>query len=123
MDSFKASLGSQAKIYVRPIQKNLSTEPIIVPEESAVKARCVSCNKDYIISNLRDHVSICSSSVADSSHNEPLQDEQYSEQPLDEAAELPDIETVHLSRAENAAIQPHHHAEHNQGLEHNVPKH
>ncbi|KAL3843283.1 hypothetical protein ACJMK2_021225 [Sinanodonta woodiana] len=121
VDSFKASLGSQAKIYVRPIQKNLSTEPIIVPEESAVKARCVSCNRDYIISNLRDHVSICSSSVADSSHNEPLQDEQYLEQPLDEAAELPDIETVQLSRAENVAIQPHHHAEHNQGLEHNVP--
>ncbi|KAL3831514.1 hypothetical protein ACJMK2_023255 [Sinanodonta woodiana] len=121
VDSLKASLGSQTKIYVRHIQKNLSTEPIIVPEESAVKARCVSCNKDYIISNLRNHVSICSSSVADSSHNEPLQDEQYSEQPLDETAELPDIETAHLSRAENVAIQPPRHAEHNQGLEHNVP--
>ncbi|KAK3591317.1 hypothetical protein CHS0354_028425 [Potamilus streckersoni] len=101
--SLKASLGSQTKIYVRPIQKNLSTELIIVPEETAVKERCASCNNDYFISVLRDHVSLCNSYVAASTHQEPLQDEQQSEHTQDEAAELP--ETEHTEIQPNEPLQ------------------
>ncbi|XP_077867950.1 uncharacterized protein LOC144357804 [Saccoglossus kowalevskii] len=31
VNSFKANLGSQSKIYLRPIQKNLSTQPLVSP--------------------------------------------------------------------------------------------
>ena len=51
----KSALGGQAKIYFRPIQKNLSTrfqEP--KRSESLLKEKCRWCQKPFLFSELRD---------------------------------------------------------------------
>ncbi|CAH3139854.1 unnamed protein product [Porites lobata] len=56
----KSALGGQAKIYLRPIQKNLSTrsqEPKL--SESLLKEKCRWCQKPFLFSELREHSSHC----------------------------------------------------------------
>ena len=56
----KSAFGGQAKIYLRPIQKNLSTrsqEP--KRSESSLKEKCRWCQKPFLLSELREHSSHC----------------------------------------------------------------
>ena len=56
----KSALGGQAKIYLRPIQKNLSTrsrEP--KKSGSSLKEKCRWCQKLFLLSELREHSSQC----------------------------------------------------------------
>ena len=46
------NLVGQSKIYLRPIQRNLSTESLIPYE---VKERCTNCKKKFPMSELRTH--------------------------------------------------------------------
>ena len=58
--NLKSALGGQAKIYLRPIQKNLSTrseEP--KRNESLLKEKCRWCKKPFLFSELREHSSHC----------------------------------------------------------------
>ena len=55
----KANVGAQAKIYLRPIQKNLSTEPLAAEKTSKVKEICLSCNKEFFVHELRRHSFVC----------------------------------------------------------------
>lgn len=59
-ENLKSSVGSQSKIYIRPIQKNLNTEPIKpngIPCER--KEKCSSCSLEFCVSDLRQHVVYC----------------------------------------------------------------
>lgn len=51
--------GGQGKIYLRPIQKSLSTQPLLHQSQSEVKERCHMCNKDILVRKLRDHLWSC----------------------------------------------------------------
>ncbi|CAB4037582.1 Hypothetical predicted protein, partial [Paramuricea clavata] len=51
--------GGQGKIYLRPIQKSLSTQPIVAESKSEVKQKCYMCNEDVLVRNLRDHLWSC----------------------------------------------------------------
>ena len=56
----KSALGRQAKIYLRPIQKNLSTrshEP--KRSESSLKEKCRWYQEPFLLSELREHFSQC----------------------------------------------------------------
>ncbi|KAH3781138.1 hypothetical protein DPMN_158963 [Dreissena polymorpha] len=56
--SLKTNVGSQAKMYIRPIQKDLP----LVPEEDSgnqIKEQCSFCNNEFPINNLRKHVELC----------------------------------------------------------------
>ncbi|KAL3871117.1 hypothetical protein ACJMK2_039136 [Sinanodonta woodiana] len=57
----KAAVGPQANIYIRPIQKNLSTKPLQTDStrEMLVKASCHGCSKEFALRELRDHVQFC----------------------------------------------------------------
>ncbi|XP_070549505.1 uncharacterized protein [Ptychodera flava] len=56
----KTNLGSQSKIYIRPIQKNLSTKPISSEtDETLITQTCMGCNKEFNIRELRDHLWTC----------------------------------------------------------------
>ena len=56
----KASIGgSQSKIYLRPIQENLSTQSILIENNSSLKETCKTCSGEFLISELRTHVRKC----------------------------------------------------------------
>ena len=55
----KANGGPQAKIYLRPIQKSLSTKPLSVEKTSQVRGKCISCNKEFLVHELRKHTFLC----------------------------------------------------------------
>ena len=58
--SLKTFLGYQAKIYVRPIQKNLSIEPIdTISESDSEKMQCQNCSQTFFIRELRGHINSC----------------------------------------------------------------
>lgn len=58
--SLKTFLGYQAKIYVRPIQKNLSIEPIdTISESDSEKMQCQNCSQTFFIRGLRGHINSC----------------------------------------------------------------
>ena len=60
VENLKSAIGSQSKIYIRPIQKNLSTEPINpISITSERKEKCSSCSLDFCVSDLRQHVRYC----------------------------------------------------------------
>lgn len=52
----KANLGSQSKMYVRPIQINLSTKPINPESRAQVKQKCNGCKKEFMMNELRGHL-------------------------------------------------------------------
>ena len=52
--------GEQAKIYLRPIQKSLSTTPIDTNKnESSIKETCNICQQEFLVRELRSHVWVC----------------------------------------------------------------
>ena len=55
----KSNVGSQSKLYVRPIQKSLSTVSIVPQNKSKVKEKCNICNKEELMKDLRCHVLMC----------------------------------------------------------------
>ena len=58
----KASLGaSQSRIYIRPIQKNLSLRPIVKSRTSQRSEKCFHCLEVFPIAMLRSHVLSCKS--------------------------------------------------------------
>ena len=57
----KANVGAQSKLFLRPIQKNLSTVSVLPQNRSQVKEKCNICNKDVLMRDLRYHVFMCKS--------------------------------------------------------------
>lgn len=56
----RASLGGgQGKIYLRPIQKSLSTQPLVEQSQCEVKEKCYMCNQDVLVRKLREHLWSC----------------------------------------------------------------
>lgn len=51
----RCNLVGQSKIYLRPIQRNLSTESLIPQNSYEVKERCTNCKKKFPMSELRTH--------------------------------------------------------------------
>ena len=47
--------GGQGKIYLRPIQRSLSTKPLVQQSHSDVKEKCYMCDNEILVRNLRDH--------------------------------------------------------------------
>ena len=45
----KANVGAQAKIYLMPIQRSLSTKPFAADKTSKVEEICLSCNKEFFV--------------------------------------------------------------------------
>ena len=56
----RKNVNCQSNIYIRPIQKNLSTKPL-TPETPTddVKTACVSCGLQFPVKELRNHVETC----------------------------------------------------------------
>ena len=46
--------GGQGKIYLRPIQKSLSTGPILTESRSEVKEKCYMCDQEILVHKLRE---------------------------------------------------------------------
>lgn len=59
VSQLKTFLGSQTKIYIRPVQTSLSTTPTDVNFQIKTEEICKFCNKGYSIRNLREHVKTC----------------------------------------------------------------
>lgn len=55
--------GGQGKIYLRPIQKALSTKPLQQQSESAVKEKCYMCNQEVLVRKLREHLWACTDAL------------------------------------------------------------
>ena len=49
----------QGKIYLRPIQKSLSTQPLVAQSQCEVKEKCHMCNQEILVRRLRDHLWSC----------------------------------------------------------------
>lgn len=60
VEFLKKVIGTQAKICIRPIQKNLKVINIIEEGPSTLKESCSTCHKLFSISELREHVNECS---------------------------------------------------------------
>ena len=77
----KSAFGGQAKIYLRPIQKNLSTRSH-EPKRSAssLKEKCRWCQKPFLLSELREHSSQCTGNIFGDSD--------------DDATDLPAVQNV-----------------------------
>ncbi|CAB4029506.1 Hypothetical predicted protein [Paramuricea clavata] len=54
--SLKANIGGQSRIYLRPIQKDLCTEPLTEETPCEIKEKCNVCGQDVLVRNLRTHV-------------------------------------------------------------------
>ena len=56
----KANIGCQATVYIRPIQKNLSTKPIESKSEPVLmKIQCTGCGNQFTLRDLRKHTALC----------------------------------------------------------------
>ena len=51
--------GGQGKIYLRPIQKSLSTQLLVAQSQCEVKEKCLMCNQEILVRRLRDHLWSC----------------------------------------------------------------
>eukprot|EP00794_Sanderia_malayensis_P012463 gene12462-13751_t len=51
--------GGQGRISIRPIQKNLSTTKIVKDSQSTLKEKCLYCEKEIPLTELRSHVIFC----------------------------------------------------------------
>ena len=63
----KANLGTQSKIYICPIQQNLSTKPSQPETTVEVKQTCNGCQKEFNMCELRDHLYSCGAGLYDES--------------------------------------------------------
>lgn len=86
-NDLQRNCNSQATIYIRPIQRDLSTKSKkIVSEFNSVKAMCEICQVEYPILELREHVDICTGGRINES-NEAMRTEDDSS--------LNNIHTIH----------------------------
>ena len=67
--------GGQGKIYLRPIQKSLSTKSILSDSRSEVKEVCQMCNQEILVRKLRDHLWSCREGLETSDKGEGQGDE------------------------------------------------
>ena len=51
----RCNLGGQSKIYLSPIQRDLSTKSLVPQNSCEVKEKCMSCKKEFPMSELRTH--------------------------------------------------------------------
>ena len=72
----KANLDTQSKIYVRPIQQNLSTKPLKPENVVQVKQTCNGCLQEFPMQKLRDHLYICTAGLFDTSSDSEATDGQ-----------------------------------------------
>ena len=70
--SIKANIGGQSRIYVRPIQKDLSTTPLSEDSPCEIKEKCIPvlCGQDVLVRNLHTHVYMCSEAAIQSDSGE-----------------------------------------------------
>lgn len=68
----KANLGAQSKIYIRPIQKNLSTESKKPGSVNHITQACEMCQKEFPMHELRNHLYTCTSGLFDSDSGEGI---------------------------------------------------
>ena len=68
--SIKANIGGQSRIYVRPIQIDLSTTPLSEDSPCEIKEKCILCGQDVLVRNLRTHVYMCSEAAIQSDSGE-----------------------------------------------------
>ncbi|KAL5007947.1 hypothetical protein ScPMuIL_013528 [Solemya velum] len=62
--SLKSALSAQTKIYIRPIQKNLKIDPEVnLPRSINLKEKCIQCNEEIDVAQLREHRLTCSISL------------------------------------------------------------
>ena len=67
----RCNLGGQSKIYLRPIQRNLSTKSLLPENCCEVKEKCISCKKEFPMSELRTHsFYMCSAGFDSDSHSD-----------------------------------------------------
>lgn len=67
----KANTGGQSKIYVRPIQRSLSTKPVKAETVvNVVKQMCEGCNKEFPMFELRDHLYTCTAGIDSSTDSD-----------------------------------------------------
>ncbi|CAB3983996.1 leucine-rich repeat-containing DDB_G0290503 isoform X1, partial [Paramuricea clavata] len=57
--SLKASIGGQSRIYIRPIQINLNTNPVVEDKPSELEEMCKVCRKHVLVRNMRTHSTFC----------------------------------------------------------------
>lgn len=57
--SLKASIGGQSRIYIRPIQMNLNTNPVVEDKPSELEEMCKVCRKHVLVRNMRTHSTFC----------------------------------------------------------------
>ena len=63
------------KIYLRPIQKLLSTKSILSNSRSDIKEVCKMCNHEILVRKLRDHLRSCHEGLETSDKGEGQGDE------------------------------------------------
>ena len=74
--NLKANLGTQTKIYVRPIQQNLSTKPLKPENVVQVKQTCNGCLEEFLMHELRNHLYTCTAGLFDSNSESEANDGQ-----------------------------------------------
>jgi len=61
IESLRQIIGSQARIYIRPIQKNLKVQSSSDSAATSLKSECGKCHKEFTLSDLREHILQCES--------------------------------------------------------------
>lgn len=74
VEDLKRCLGTQAKVYLRPIQSNLCTKSVLPDITSlGVKQKCNRCQSEFYLRELRKHIRECTSfpdMSSDSDHSD-----------------------------------------------------
>ena len=77
--NLKAYLGTQSKIYARPIQQNLSTKPLKLEKVIQVKQTCNGCLKEFLMHELRNHLYTCTAGLFDTKSESEANDDRGTE--------------------------------------------
>jgi len=77
--NLKSYLGPRAKLYVRPIQKDIPIEPIAKFGDSNAKAECNFCLQSYSTRELRTHIKTCILNEEHSDDSEELYNPSFTE--------------------------------------------
>ncbi|XP_028417587.1 uncharacterized protein LOC114542024 isoform X2 [Dendronephthya gigantea] len=88
----KANGGPQAKIYLRPIQKSVLTKPLFSRKKSEVKEKCISCDQEFLVHELRKHSFRCTKMFDTSDEGEEEKQEDVTHIPNDGPGQTDDLE-------------------------------
>ena len=62
-ESLRSTIGCQAKLFIRPIQRCLSLESVVqISSPLQLKEKCILCKNDFTITELRAHLENCEKS-------------------------------------------------------------